>query len=104
MGLCCCPPGWSRGQDLLGVAVTEIWVRQLKSCVNRMMLARPFVLTFAASECKDGKKQQAPVLCGCETWSVTLTGEHRLRVFEKVLRSIWGCERRGKVELLDTAQ
>jgi hypothetical protein len=31
------------------------------------------------------------VLCGCETWSVTLREEHRLRVFEnRVLRGIFG--------------
>jgi hypothetical protein len=31
------------------------------------------------------------VLCGCETWSVTLREEHRLRVFEnRVLRRICG--------------
>jgi hypothetical protein len=34
------------------------------------------------------------VLCGCETWSVTLRGEHSLRVFEKrVLRKIFGHKR-----------
>jgi hypothetical protein len=31
------------------------------------------------------------VLCGCETWSLTVREEHRLRVFEKrVLRRIFG--------------
>jgi hypothetical protein len=31
------------------------------------------------------------VLYGCETWSLTLTDEHRLRVFEnRVLRRIFG--------------
>jgi hypothetical protein len=31
------------------------------------------------------------VLCGCETWSVTLREEHRLRVFEnRVLRGMFG--------------
>jgi hypothetical protein len=30
-------------------------------------------------------------LCGCETWSLTLREEHRLRVFEsRVLRRIFG--------------
>jgi hypothetical protein len=30
-------------------------------------------------------------LCGCETWSLTLTEERRLRVFENsVLRSVFG--------------
>jgi len=31
------------------------------------------------------------VLCGCETWSLTLKEEYRLRVFEnRVLRKIFG--------------
>jgi hypothetical protein len=34
------------------------------------------------------------VLCGCETWSLTLREECRLRVLEnKVLRRIFGCRR-----------
>jgi hypothetical protein len=34
------------------------------------------------------------VLCGCETWSLTLGEEHRLRVFEnRVLRKIFGPKR-----------
>jgi hypothetical protein len=34
------------------------------------------------------------VLYGCETWSITLREEHRLRVFEnRVLRKIFGPER-----------
>jgi hypothetical protein len=36
------------------------------------------------------------VLCGCETWSVTLREKHRLRVFEnRVLRGIFGPRRDG---------
>ena len=36
------------------------------------------------------------VLCGCETWSLTLREEHRLRVFEiKVLKKIFGAKRRN---------
>jgi hypothetical protein len=35
-------------------------------------------------------------LYGCETWSVTLREEHRLRVFENsVLRGIFGSQRDG---------
>jgi hypothetical protein len=35
-----------------------------------------------------------PVLCGCETWSLTLREEQRLRVFEnRVLRRIFGPKR-----------
>jgi hypothetical protein len=34
------------------------------------------------------------ILCRCETWSLTLRGEHGLRVFEnRVLRGIFGLER-----------
>jgi hypothetical protein len=34
------------------------------------------------------------VLCGCETWSLTIREEHRLRVFEnRVLRRIFGPKR-----------
>jgi len=34
------------------------------------------------------------VLCGCETWSLTLREEHRLRVFEnRALRRIFGPRR-----------
>jgi hypothetical protein len=34
------------------------------------------------------------VLYGCETWSVTLRDEHRLRIFEnRVLRRIFGPKR-----------
>jgi hypothetical protein len=34
------------------------------------------------------------VLYGCETWSLTLSEEHRLRVFEnRVLRRIFGPKR-----------
>ena len=36
------------------------------------------------------------VLCGCETWSLTLREEHRLRVFEsEVLRRTFGARRDG---------
>ena len=36
------------------------------------------------------------VLYGCETWSLTLSEEHRLRVFEnRVLRRIFGPKREG---------
>ena len=37
------------------------------------------------------------VLYGCETWSLTLRQEHRLRVFEhRVLRRIFGPKRDGE--------
>jgi hypothetical protein len=36
------------------------------------------------------------VLCGCETWSLTVREEHKLRVFEnRVLRRIFGSKRDG---------
>ena len=35
-----------------------------------------------------------PILYGCETWSLTLREEHRLRVFEnRVLRRVFGPKR-----------
>jgi hypothetical protein len=35
-----------------------------------------------------------PVLCGFETWSLTLREEHRLRLFEnRILRKIFGPKR-----------
>jgi hypothetical protein len=33
------------------------------------------------------------VLCGCETWSLTLREEHRLRVFENRVLRIFGSKR-----------
>ena len=40
------------------------------------------------------------VLIGCETWSLTLMGERRLRVFEKrVLRRIFGPNRDDAVQI-----
>jgi hypothetical protein len=41
------------------------------------------------------------ILYGCDTWSLTLIEEHRLRVFEnKVLRTIFGPKRdEGKREM-----
>jgi hypothetical protein len=39
------------------------------------------------------------VLCGCETWFLTLSEGHRLRMFEKrVLRRILGPKRGEKIE------
>jgi hypothetical protein len=35
----------------------------------------------------------AVVLCGCQNWSLTLKEEHRLRIFEKMLRTIIGPKR-----------
>ena len=45
------------------------------------------------------------VLCGCESWSVKLREEHRLRVFEnRVLRTIYlGQEEQGKRKVKKTA-
>ena len=41
-----------------------------------------------------GVKVRPVVLYGCETWSLTLREEHRLRMFEnKVLRKIFGAKK-----------
>jgi hypothetical protein len=42
-----------------------------------------------------GKAIFPVVLCGCETWSLTLREEHRLRMFQnRVLRRIFGLKRK----------
>jgi hypothetical protein len=38
------------------------------------------------------------VLYGCETWSLTLREEHRLRVFENMMLRIFGLKRDERVE------
>jgi hypothetical protein len=44
------------------------------------------------------------VLYGCDTWSLTLREEHRLRVFEnRVLRRIFGPKRGSDGRLEETA-
>jgi hypothetical protein len=52
-------------------------------------------LSFNNNTTIQGKTVILPVvLYGCETWSLTLWEEHRLRVFEnRVLRRIFGPER-----------
>jgi hypothetical protein len=56
-----------------------------------------FVFQFAVQKYKDQDTQNYilhVVLYGCETWSLTLSDEHRLRVFEKrVPRSIFGSKK-----------
>jgi hypothetical protein len=56
----------------------------------------PSVFSSAVKELKNKKKKRqiCPVLYGCETWSLTLREELRLRVFEnRVLRRIFGLKR-----------
>ena len=61
--------------------------------------AEPFVFQFAIQKFKDQDYRTITlpvVLYGCETWSLTLREEHRLRVFEnRVLRRIFGPKRDG---------
>jgi len=56
--------------------------------------AEPFVFQAAIQKFKDKIYRTIilpVVLCGCETWSLTLREERKLRVFEnKVLRRIFG--------------
>jgi hypothetical protein len=51
--------------------------------------------SFGGHECRIYKTIILPVvLYGCETWSLTLREEHRLRVFKnRVLRRIFGPKR-----------
>jgi hypothetical protein len=59
--------------------------------------SEPSVFSSAVKKLKNQTIQDdnfAVVLYGCETWSLTLREEHRLRVFEnKVLRRIFGRKR-----------
>ena len=61
--------------------------------------AEPFVFQFATQNLKIKIYRTIilpVVLYGCETWSLTLREEHRLRVFEnRVLRRIFGPRRDG---------
>ena len=61
--------------------------------------AEPFVFQFAIQHLKINIYRTIilpVVLYGCETWSLTLREENRLRVFEKrVLRRIFGPKRDG---------
>ena len=61
--------------------------------------AETFVFQFAIQKFKDEIYRTLilpVVLYGCETWSLTLREEHRLRVFEnRVLRRIFGPKRDG---------
>ena len=56
--------------------------------------AEPFVFQVAIQKFKDQDIQNYNFACflyGCETWSLTLREERKLRVFEKlVLRGIFG--------------
>jgi len=58
--------------------------------------AESFVLQFAIKnvKIKISRNIILPVVYGCETWSLILREERRLRVFEKrALRSIFGHKR-----------
>ena len=80
-----------------------IKIKKLKQIAVRECLlplgAEPFVFQFAIQKFKDQDIQSynlPVVLYGCETWSLTLREEHRLRVFEnRVLRRIFGPKREG---------
>ena len=42
------------------------------------------------------------VLCGCETWSVTMKEQYRVGVFEnRVVRTIFGLKRGGRKSRLE---
>jgi hypothetical protein len=50
-------------------------------------------------KCYNYVKHNDEVLYGCETWSLTVREEHKLRVFEnRVLRRIFGPKRDGVTE------
>ena len=59
--------------------------------------AESFVFQFAIQNSKDQDMYRTivlhVVLYGCETWSLTLREERRLRVFENMLRRVFGPKR-----------
>jgi len=57
--------------------------------------AESFTFKFTIQTYKEQQNHSfAVVLCGCETWSLTLREKLRMRVFEnRVLRSIFGPKR-----------
>ena len=59
--------------------------------------AESFVFQFAIPKYKDYRTIiLSVVLYGCETWSLTLKGERRLRVYEnRMLKRIFGPKRDG---------
>jgi len=63
----------------------------------RSFSVESFVFQFAIQKYKDSDKQNynlVVVLYGCETWSLTLREERRLRLYEnRVLRRIFGPKR-----------
>jgi hypothetical protein len=69
------------------------------STIRNLISAVKFQVLTAASRKMAALRITAPcslvdVLYGCETWSLTLTEEHRLRVFKnRVLRRIFGSKR-----------
>jgi len=66
---------------------------KLKSGMSTTIWSRIFHLQFPIQNYKDGNIQKCDfvVLYGCETWSITLRWEHKLRVFENwVLKKIFG--------------
>jgi hypothetical protein len=65
------------------------------ACYHSVQNSLPFSLIYKNVQIKIYRTIiSRVVLCGCETWSLTLREEHRLRVFEnKVLRRIFGPKR-----------
>jgi hypothetical protein len=75
-------------RDIANVAV-HLYAEHFPECINCINLYQPCVTV------KIYKTIILPVaLYGCETWSLTLMEEHRLRVYEnRVLRRIFGPKR-----------
>jgi hypothetical protein len=88
----------------LGTTLTDLncMHEEIKSRLNSGNACYHSVHSFLSSRLLSGNVKvkiyktiiRPVVLYGCETWSVTLRGEHRLRVFEnRVLKGIFGPKR-----------
>jgi hypothetical protein len=79
---------WVRKKDTLKISTLTTFIIQLGYLLSSSLLSKNFKIKIYRTIILP------VVLYGCETWSLTLKEERRLRVFEnKVLRRIFGPRR-----------
>ncbi|KAJ4447111.1 hypothetical protein ANN_09111 [Periplaneta americana] len=80
------------GKESLYVTSSDNGIRLVNFATSKNLIVQN--ISFRIDTCKIYKTVILPdLLYGCETWTLTLREEHRLRVFEnKVLRKIFGAK------------
>jgi hypothetical protein len=69
-------------------------VNSENACCHSVQNILSFSLLAENTKNTISRKMGLPVLCGYKIWSLTLTKEHRLRLFENVmLRKVFGSKR-----------